>query len=134
MSLPFHPKPGTIVVCDYSTGFREPEMVKRRLAVTISPKLKRRSDLVTIVPLSTTAPNPEEKWHHKLELLLPPPWGDGPRWAKCDMLSTVGYARLNLPHTRHPVTGSRQYVQVAISHDDVTAVLDAIRSALGIAY
>ncbi|SDA34652.1 type II toxin-antitoxin system PemK/MazF family toxin [Sphingomonas sp. NFR15] len=134
MPLPFHPKPGTIVVCDYSTGFREPEMVKRRLAVTISPKLKRRNDLVTVVPLSTTAPHAEEPWHHRLELTLPPPWGDGPRWAKCDMLATVGYARLNLPHTRHPVTGARRYVQIQVSDEDVLALLHATRCALGIGH
>jgi mRNA interferase MazF len=30
MPLKFHPEPGTILICDYTTGFIAPEMVKRR--------------------------------------------------------------------------------------------------------
>lgn len=77
MPLPYHPKPGTIVICNYTTGFRPPEMIKRRLAVTISPKLKRRNDLVTVVPLSATPPVPTEKWHVELHDDIPEPWGQG---------------------------------------------------------
>jgi uncharacterized protein YifN (PemK superfamily) len=43
--LKFHPEPGTILICDYSTGFKKPEMVKKRPVVTISPRLKRRDGL-----------------------------------------------------------------------------------------
>jgi hypothetical protein len=46
--LKFHPEPGTILIRDYTTGFREPEMVKRRPIVTISPRLKRRDGLITV--------------------------------------------------------------------------------------
>ena len=52
--LKFHPEPGTILICDYSTGFRLPEMVKKRPVVTISPRLKRRDGLITVVPLSVS--------------------------------------------------------------------------------
>ena len=132
MALPFHPSPGTVVMCDFTPGFRPPEMVKLRLAVTISPKLKRRNDLVTIVPLSQSAPAPVEAWHHRIDLDLPPPWGAGARWAKCDMLATVGYARLDLPYSKHPVTGSRQRVQRMLPAADVAALRAAIAAALGI--
>ena len=115
MALPYHPNPGTVVICDYTTGFRPPEMVKRRLAITISPKLKRRNNLVAVIPLSETCPEPLENWHHQIELVIPPPWGDGPRWAACDMLATVCYDRLNLPYTKHPVTGSRKYNQIELA-------------------
>lgn len=131
MTLPYHPRPGTIVICDYSTGFREPEMVKRRLAVTISPKLKRRNDLVTVVPLSQTVPKDLEPWHCQIDLDLPDPWGGGPRWAKADMLATVGYARLNLPHTKHPVTGTRTYVQVELDRHLVEALRRCAAAAIG---
>ena len=97
--LPFHPSPGDILICDYTTGFRKPEMIKKRLCVVVSPKLKRRDDLVSVVPLSESAPDPTEHWHHKIELVSKS-WGDGPRWAKCDMIATVGYARLSRPHYR----------------------------------
>lgn len=119
-------------MCDYTSGFRPPEMVKLRLAVTVSPKLKRRNDLVTIVPLSQTCPTILEAWHHRIEVDLPPPWGSGARWAKCDMLATVGYARLNLPYMEHPVTGSRQFVQRQLTGTDVVALRRACAAALGI--
>lgn len=133
MPLPYHPKPGTIVVCDYAAGgFRAPEMTKRRLAVTISPKLKRRNDLVTVVPLSQTEPKPLESWHVPLTIAVPHPWGGDPRWAKCDMVATVGYARLNLPHTRHPVTNQRLFVQIELPEHEVEAIRSAVSAALGI--
>ncbi|WP_198669160.1 type II toxin-antitoxin system PemK/MazF family toxin [Elioraea thermophila] len=47
---------GTILLCDDDTGFRPPEMVKRRPVVVVSPRLPHRDGLATVVPLSTTAP------------------------------------------------------------------------------
>ena len=41
MTLGFHPNAGDIVICDYATGFKPPEMVKVRPVVVISPR--RRS-------------------------------------------------------------------------------------------
>ena len=63
LMLTFQPKPGTLLVCDFGTGFKMPEMVKKRPVVVISPR-RRRSRLCTVVPLSTTAPNPVERFHH----------------------------------------------------------------------
>jgi len=107
-------------------------MVKRRLAVTISPKLKRRDSLVTIVPLSMSAPFPIESWHVEVPNDIPEPWGAGPRWAKCDLMATVGYARLNLPHSKHHVTGVRQYHQIELPDEMVQRLRLATVSALGI--
>jgi len=132
MPLPYHPRPGTIVICDYTTGFRAPEMIKRRLAVTISPKLKRRDALVTIVPLSMSTPAPVEPWHVQVPNDIPDPWGPGPRWAKCDMVATVGYARLNLPHSKHRVTGVRQYHQIELDKAQVAQLRRAVAAAIGI--
>lgn len=133
MALPYHPRPGTIVVCDYDKGgFSPPEMTKRRLAVTVSPKLKRRDDLVAVVPLSTTVPSHIEPWHVALHIAVPEPWGDIPRWAKCDMIATVGYHRVNLPHYRHPVTGARKHWQHELSDDLIAQLRLGVASALGI--
>lgn len=131
MPLPYHPVPGTIVICDYTTGFRPPEMVKRRLAITISPKLKRRNNLVAVIPLSATCPTPLEDWHHRVDLLIPAPWGDGPRWAACDHVATVAYDRVNLPYTKHPVTGTRTFVQIELA-DEVAELRRKAALALGI--
>jgi uncharacterized protein YifN (PemK superfamily) len=55
MAIHFHPQRGTIVVCDFR-GFEAPEMQKRRPVVVVSPRLRHRDNLCTVVPLSTTAP------------------------------------------------------------------------------
>ena len=83
-------------------GFVVPEMVKRRPAIVVSPRLRGRSGLCTIVPLSTTPPAREQKYHCLLELNppLPRPFDAEVCWVKGDMLYTVSFARLNLPHEK----------------------------------
>ena len=63
-------------------------MVKLRPVVVVSPKTLKRNRLVTVVPLSTRAPDPVQKFHHKLDpASLPPPLASKQTsWAKCDML------------------------------------------------
>ena len=97
MALTYHPRPGEIVLCDYSTGFIAPEMIKRRPVVIISPRLRNRQSLVTVVPLSTTPPVPVEQHHCSIVLSspLPKPFDSPQMWAKCDMLATVALARLD---------------------------------------
>ena len=107
-------------------------MVKRRLAVIVSPKLKRRDNLASVVPLSMTAPTSPEPWHVSIDLQLEHPWGPGTRWAKCDLISTVGYQRLDLPHYRHPVTNKRLYSQVEVEPGALDALRRAVACALGI--
>ena len=130
-ALPFHPSPGDILICDYTTGFKPPEMVKRRLCIVVSPKLKRRNDLVSVVPLSQTCPEPIEEWHHRINLISKS-WGDGLRWAACDMVATVGYIRLSRPHYRHEVTGSRLHEKLALSKDDLKSVQTKVALTLGL--
>ena len=55
MPISFHPRAGQMFMCDF-TGFQPPEMVKVRPVVVISPKLPFRAEIVTIVPISLTAP------------------------------------------------------------------------------
>jgi len=105
MPLAYHPKIGEILLCDYETGFIPPEMTKRRPVVTISPRLRRRDNLVTVIPLSTTAPNWIENYHCEIELLqvLPKPFDSKIMWAKCDMVATV--ARTRLDRFKDPANG-----------------------------
>ena len=55
-----------------------------------------------------------------------------PRWAKCDMLATVGYWRLNLPYEKHAVTGTRKYVQIELPEDLVMRLRIAAGKAIGL--
>src|SRR5690606_1059764 len=68
MGLMYYPKQGEILLCNYNTGFVAPEMTKIRLVVIVSPRLRRRADLVAVVPLSTTPPVNVEPHHCRTEL------------------------------------------------------------------
>jgi mRNA interferase MazF len=109
MAIPFHPQLGTIVICDFR-GFVVPEMVKRRPAIVISPNFKQREQLCTIVPLSTTPPNPIMPYHYELTLsdpLLPPPYNSRIQWVKADMFATVSFNRLFIPCAGKDKKGKR---------------------------
>ena len=67
MAITIHPKIGQILFCDFSIGFKEPEMVKsKRPVVVVSAQLKSRQGLVSIVPLSTVKPKTIEPYHYLL--------------------------------------------------------------------
>lgn len=50
-------------------------------------------------------------------------------WAKCDMLVTVSFERLNKPYRRTRRSG-RQYVEVTLSTQDVAAIDTCLRAYL----
>ena len=106
-------------------------MVKRRPVVVVS---KSHQQLVTVVPLSTTEPVPLEKWHHELlETSLPMPLRGKRHWAKCDVVTTVAFWRLDRvrgPH--HPTTGKRTYIPYEVCKEDLTAIRKAILHVLGL--
>jgi uncharacterized protein YifN (PemK superfamily) len=127
MPLTFHPPAGTIVICDFSTGFAAPEMVKVRPVVIVSPRFRRRSDLCTVVPLSTTAPDPVEPYHHFLSPGAYPPAGGKPAWVKCDMLATVALTRLD-----RVKVGPGKYTTFAMPDGDMLAIQRGILCAVGL--
>jgi len=133
MALKFHPKQGAIILCDY-TGFKAPEMIKRRPVIVLSPRLRRRDGLCTVVPLSTTSPVRVENYHCQLELPrpLPSPWRAQTHWVKADMLSTVGFHRLDLIRTGRDQYGKRKYLNVIVPQDDLERIRTCVLQALGI--
>jgi mRNA interferase MazF len=127
---------GTIVLCDYSTGFRPPEMVKRRPCVVISARLPYRDRLCTVVPLSATPPAREAAYQCRIELAeaLPPPFEQQLCWAKADMLATVGFGRLDLFRSdRDRASGRRRYLHPKLTEEDFKRVLECVVHALGLA-
>lgn len=112
MALSYYPTPGEIALCNYGTGFVAPEMVKLRPAVIVSPRLRKKGNLVAVVPLSTTAPSPAEHHHCHLVLTvpLPKPYDAPQMWAKCDMVATVALSRLDrFRDGRAPGGNARRY-------------------------
>lgn len=93
MAISIHPDIGDLLICDFGQlNTKEPEMVKRRPVICLTPR-RRPGKLCTVVPLSTTAPNPVQKWHCKLQLDLPEPYNKPEMWVKGDMLYTMSMER-----------------------------------------
>ncbi|WP_187969234.1 type II toxin-antitoxin system PemK/MazF family toxin [Aquibium microcysteis] len=133
MSILNHPQIGTILRVDLNEGFRPPEMRKRRPAIVISPKLAGRDQLCTIVPLSTTEPNPPQTYNCLLELDPPLPFPyDSPRmWVKADMVMCVAFHRLKLLDRGRDATGERVYDVRVLSPEKMAEIKECIKHSLG---
>jgi uncharacterized protein YifN (PemK superfamily) len=135
MAIQFPLPPGTILRCDYSRGdFQAPEMVKVRPAIVISPRLPYRDGLCTIVPVSGSHSGRDLPHEVRLKFnpLLPEPFSYEIAWAKCDMLATVAFARLDMFRTVRDQTGRRQYLRPKLPPEDFARVQEGVLFALGI--
>jgi uncharacterized protein YifN (PemK superfamily) len=125
MAINFHPKRGTVLMCDFTTGFRVPEMVKRRPVVVISPRYRRHTGLCIVVPFSTVPPHEIELHHHEIPSGKYPFFDPAkPIWAKADMLTCVCFERLD----RLLVFG--RYNAPSLTADDFDCIQRAVASAL----
>lgn len=134
MPIREHPPVGTILICNFDQGFKEPEMVKRRPVVVISPKISVRAGLCTVVALSTTSPMPEMPYHCRITLdpPLPEPWSDPDCWVKGDMICAVGFHRLDFPRLGTEPGGKRIYRYDPLPVADLRKVRRCVLSALGL--
>jgi uncharacterized protein YifN (PemK superfamily) len=130
MALLFPPRLAYVVQCDF-TGMIEPEMVKKRDVVVIA-RNRHNPRLVTVVPLSTTAPLKQESYHYLLPK-NPRPDGNANEqvWAKCDMIYTLSTARLDLYYTRSR-RGGRQSTPMQVTSLDFLAIQKAVLAALNL--
>lgn len=130
MALKFQPRAGQVVWCDFR-GMIEPEMIKPRDVVVIAPH-KHNRRLVSVIPLSTTAPTPPQPYHH---LLSKDPRPDGTNmhdvWAKCDMVYTVSIERLKMHYTRTRRSG-RESEKIFLPTVDFEAIRKCVAIALGL--
>jgi uncharacterized protein YifN (PemK superfamily) len=127
MPLLYQPKEGSVLICDFR-GYEVPEMIKIRPVIVIR-KHRTNKLLVTVVPLSTTAPQTLLEHHLQLESHLQ---GANPVcWAKCDIIATVSLGRLDRIKSkdRH---GKRIYKIAELSSEQFLAIKAAVRSALGL--
>ncbi len=118
MSIKYPPSYGQILICDFPKEFSEPEMVKRRPVVCLTRPNQKRHGLVTVVPLSTTAP--KGKTSFDVEIVLPmsisPKFNSLFCWAKCDMLYTFSYSRFSIELDEETLEKIRTGILFAISH------------------
>ena len=136
MAIQYPVAPRTILLCDYAAGgFKPPEMVKRRPAVVLSPRLPHRDGLCAVVPLSTTAPERSVAYVVRLNLAtpLPAPFDAVTCWAKCDLVATVGFFRLDLFHTSRGPEGKRRYLHPKLDEEQFAAVRSGVLAGLGFA-
>jgi mRNA interferase MazF len=131
--LHFYPDQRTILICDFN-GFVEPEMMKRRPVVVVSPKRKNGPRACAIIPLSTTPPRPVDLQHCriKLEPPLPAPYEEVECWVKGDMIYTVSFARLSLPFLAKDVGGKRMYDHRLLDEANFELVQNCVAFSLGL--
>lgn len=127
MALLFYPRAGQIFVCDF-TSFKQPEMTKLRPVIVISPRLPYRSELATIVPISTTPPRHDLPFVVKLSKNYHPDATEQiSTWAKCDMVTVISTERL----TAFKV-GRRKYAYPTLTPEDLSAVRTGVVHGLGL--
>jgi len=129
--LKYQPKPGSIVKCDFK-GYVIPEIVKCRPAIVINVH-KANSQLVTVVPISSTEPSKVDYYHYELDLsiesnIAPYLPADTKRWFKCDLVYVVSIARMDRYKNRN--TGERSTPQV--SSKALKTIKEMVRLANGL--
>lgn len=137
MPIQYPPNAGQILICDYR-GFVEPEMVKRRPVIAISPRNRAGYNLVHVVPLSTTEPK-EIKFHH-IPLTMPPrliglKMGEMTIqencWIKCDLINSVSFKRLDLLPLGRDAAGNRIYSPYCVSKETLFKVRSSVAKTIG---
>jgi uncharacterized protein YifN (PemK superfamily) len=138
MALTFHPEPGTFLICDFSKGFKAPEMVKRRPVLVVSPRLKRASGLCTVVAISTVPPETTENWHYELpSASMPntPQFQEKGSWVKGDMIYRVAFERLNLINMgKDYQTGKRTYFKQRLGREQMKGVYGCILHSMNLGH
>lgn len=133
MGLKYPPAQGSLVMAHFDEAFKEPEMVKTRLAIVLSPPIEARFGLCTIVPLSTLAPEVVMPYHAKIVIpfQLPERWGNRERWIKGDMIYAAGFHRLDLLRLGKDRTGRRIYQTRALPSGMLRIVQGCVLHGLG---
>lgn len=137
MAITIHPKPGQILLCDFSHGFKEPEMVKsERPVIILTGAIKGRANLVTIAPLSTVEPAPIQPYHYRIPKQSMPMVGtfqQNDSWLKGDMIYTVGFHRLNLIRLgKRKPDGKREYFTNRLGSEQMKQVYQCILHGLNL--
>ncbi len=133
MALLYHPEQGCLVRVAFEPGFREPEMVKRRLCVVLSPAISARGKVLTVVALSTTSPLRPMPYHAEIEIPFELPVGWERRcWVKGDMVNAVGFHRTDLIQLGKDATGRRVYQTAVLPPDTFQRVRRCVLHGLGL--
>ncbi len=126
MPITFTPQPGTVLMCDFSSGFVAPEMNKVRHVVVVSPRRRRNAGCCIVVPISTVAPNPVEGYHLRIPANKYSCFKkDTDVWAKGDMVAHVSFQRLDR------VLCDGKWSTPTVSFEDLNRIQNLVWEALG---
>ena len=139
MAITFHPNPGQILLCDFSQGFKEPEMVKnKRPVIILTGAMNGRAKLVTVVPLSTVEPLPVKPYHYKIPRNSMPMlknFQENESWVKGDMIYTVGFHRLELIQLgKRNSAGKREYFKNKLSREQMRLIYQCVLYGLNLGH
>lgn len=127
MTLPFYPRAGPVLMCDFK-DFIAPEITKVRPVVVVSPKLPRRDGIIAIVPISLTEPLPLMPYHVRLSKNYHPKEEDDlPCWAICDMVLNIGIHRMSSFKVVR-----RKYFSPQMAGEDLLNVRQAVAKGLNL--
>ena len=109
-------------------------MEKTPLAVVVSPRLRKRNQLCTVVPISTTAPHEVQAYHCEVtfERALPKPWKAQRCWIKAGMLCAVRYERLTPIGISRDHEGKRKYIYPRVKDKELQPIMACVRHSLGL--
>ena len=110
-----------------------------RPVVVLSPAMKGRPNLVTVVALSTKQPNPVMPYHLELPRASLPQLGrfqEQSSWIKGDMIYTVGFHRLDLIQLgkRDPRTGKRFYFTQRLGREKMKQIYGCVMHGLNLGH
>lgn len=135
MAIKFSPKAGQIIWCDFTKGFIEPEMVKKRPVIVVATRPTGHR-LATVACLSTVEPFPIDKHHIKIDKAHLPniPFfrSNGTTWLKGDMVYAVSFDRLDMIHCGKGQDGRRIYFQDRLGRETMKNVYSCLLHGLGL--
>jgi len=137
LPITFHPRAGLILQCDFSNGFKEPEMIKKRPVIVLTPPMKGRNDLTTVVCLSSVEPSNIMPYHYLLPKASMPMTGHfqkGETWVKGDMIYSVGHHRLEAIRTGKDYDGKRQYFNRVLGRDQMAEIYKCVLHGLNLGH
>ena len=135
MALLHPPAVGSIVMCDFPACFAPPEMIKNRAVIIINPRIPGRTDMLAVVPISRSPPNPVFGHHcHLPDCFVPTFMRDGKgRWVKGDMVYTLSTARMTPVKLKgRDAQGNRCYEYPKLDLEHLRKVRTCVAAALGI--
>lgn len=126
--IPFVPQEGSVLQCDFSVGFRAPEMTKLRPVIVVSSRAFNRYTC-SVVPLSKTRPTNGRAVFVEVPVNVYP-FLPTTSFAKCEMVNTIHVGRLfQLPDPiTHRGIDSRQTM---LRSDDLRRVREGVCRVLG---